>query len=253
MEQIKNSVGRGGVNRKTDVRLIQGLLNNFTIPNISIPLVIDGVAGNKTFKRIEAFQSKILHKKHPSGHIEPDDQTFKKLSSKSGTKAASEFTLSPKATRLLQDIEKLATMPYDDQTGKNITHWVKGATIGYGHLISQRDWGLYKNGISKKEANALFKDDIAPFEAKIHNSVTRKIRQNEFDALLILVFNIGRTGFGRSSVLRLINNPGAKTAFATLKDAWMAWNKSQGRVNKGLTNRRKAEWNIYSKNIYKRW
>jgi len=30
----------------------------------------------------------------------------------------------------------------------------------------------------------------------------------------------------------------------------MAWDKSQGKYNKGLANRRKVEWKIYSKNIY---
>ncbi len=253
MPQLIGSVGRGGLNRKVDVRLIQGLLNNYKIPHISIPLIIDGDAGNTTFKRIETFQSKILNKKHPSGHIEPDDQTFKKLDNKPGSKAASALTLSPKGTNLLHIIEGLTTTPYDDQTGEDISHWVQGATIGYGHLISRRNWSLYKDGMTKTDAAKLFKKDLAPFEEKIHNSVTRKITQNEFDALLILIFNIGRTAFGKSSVLKLVNNPSTNTSFASLHEAWMAWNKSQGKRNQGLINRRTAEWNIYSKNIYKRW
>jgi len=36
---------------------------------------------------------------------------------------------------LLKSIEKLRLKPYDDQTGKEISSWVKGATIGYGYLI----------------------------------------------------------------------------------------------------------------------
>lgn len=32
-----------------------------------------------------------------------------------------------------------------------------------------------------------------------------------------------------------------------------AWNKSQGKVNAGLTNRRAAEWRIYTSGIYARW
>ena len=35
--------------------------------------------------------------------------------------------------------------------------------------------------------------------------------------------------------------------------AWKAWNKSQGQVMQGLVNRRNAEWDVYSKNIYQRW
>ena len=60
-------------------------------------------------------------------------------------------------------------------------------------------------------------------------------------------------GFSSSAVLKLVNDPTAKTAHKDLESAWKAWNKSQGIVNAGLVNRRNAEWNIYSENIYQRW
>ncbi|HED15973.1 MAG TPA: hypothetical protein ENI64_04020 [Gammaproteobacteria bacterium] len=134
------------------------------------------------------------------------------------------MSASRKAIDLLKAIEERATKPYDDQTGKDISSWVKGATIGYGHLIIKNDWGLYKNGITKAEALALFRKDLSPYENKVKNSVTANITQNEFDAMLILIltFNIGKAGFAGSSILKLVN-------------------------------RRKAEWNIYSRNVYKKW
>ena len=60
--------------------------------------------------------------------------------------------MSINGVNLLAGIEKLALKPYDDQTSKEITSWVKGATIGYGHLISKDDWDSYKNGLSKEDA-----------------------------------------------------------------------------------------------------
>ena len=46
---------------------------------------------------------------------------------------------------------------------------------------------------------------------------------------------------------------GQKTNYKTLDDAWMAWNKSQGKVMKGLTRRRQAELDIFHKGVYKGW
>ena len=79
------------------------------------------------------------------------------------------------------------------------------------------------------------------------------IAQHEFDALVIFSYNIGAHAFIHSNVLKLINNPKAKTPYSNLEQAWKAWDKSQGKVNLGLKHRRQSEWNIYSKNIYKKW
>lgn len=147
--------------------------------------------------------------------------------------------LSNDGQNLLKNIEKLRLKPYNDQNGKEITSYVKGATIGYGHLIGQNEWDLYKNGITLQEADKLFKSDLLPFENAVKNSINSSLAQNEFDALVILCFNIGIDNFKNSSVAKIIN--GEKTGYKTLKEAWMAWNKSQNKVMQGLINRRNAE------------
>ncbi len=256
MDKIVGSVGRGGTNRAADVKLVQKLLNAQKIPGVTLPLVVDGKIGSKTIARIEAFQGKIVKLARPDGRVDPNGKTFKMLSStaaRPGAVAAGSLNFSQKGIDLLKSIEQLATQPYDDQTGKKITSWVKGATIGYGHLIAQSEWGTYKNGITEAQATALFKSDLNPFVSSVKTNVTAKVTQNEFDAMVIFVFNIGRSAFASSSVLKLVNNPSAKTSYPSLEAAWKAWNKSQGKVSAGLTNRRNAEWNIYSKGVYKRW
>ncbi len=253
MAQLSGSVGRGGLNRKPDVRLVQGLLNNYKIPGIANPIKIDGKAGHKTYARIEVFQKKVLLKTKPDGRVDPNGQSFKKLTNRPGSKLASSCTVSTKAINLLKSIEMLRTKPYDDQTSKEITQWLNGATIGYGHLISKGDWVKYKKGLTKTEALALFKKDLAPFTKKIKHLVKSKIMPYEFDAMVILIFNIGQSAFQRSSILKLVNNPGAKTPFDSLEKAWKVWNKRKKKYVKGLANRRKAEWNIYTKNIYRKW
>ena len=166
---------------------------------------------------------------------------------------ASELSLSEAAKKLLKSIETLRLMPYDDQTSKDITKWVQGATIGYGHLISKADWDKYKAGITVVDADLLFDADSKPFVSLVRKAITVKLMQREFDALVILAYNIGPNGFPASSVVKLVNDPKAKTAYKDLESAWKAWNKSQGKEMKGLNNRRQCEWDIYTKGVYNRW
>jgi len=256
MNKITASVGHNGANRSADVAIIQKLLNAREIPGAATPLKVDGKSGNKTIARIELFQKVFLKMVHPDGHVDPDGRTFKELVNTvagPGKKSTDTFSFSLEGIGLLKSIERLATMPYDDQTGKDITAWVAGATIGYGHLISSVEWPKYKDGISQDQALDLFNIDLGPYVNTVKTKVIASITQNEFDALVIFTFNIGQKAFIHSSVLKMVNNPDAITDYANLEAAWKAWNKSQGIVNRGLTNRREAEWNIYSKGIYQKW
>ena len=173
--------------------------------------------------------------------------------SREGGFSASMLTMSPPAVTLLQAIEKLRLKPYDDQSGKDITAWVAGATIGYGHLIAKDEWDTYKDGITLEQADALFAADAEPFERAVGQAISVGVQQYEFDAMVILAFNIGKEGFRKSSVAKLVNDPTAVTGHASLEDAWKSWNKSQGKVMKGLTNRRAAEWSIFTTATYARW
>ena len=256
MVSISGSVGRSGSNLAADVKTIQKLLNAQQIPGVVGRLTEDGMVGDKTITRIEVFQSKILKMLKPDGRVDPGGKTFKKLIEnqlRPGARAANLFSFSQKGINLLKSIEELATKPYDDQTGRDITAWVEGATIGYGHLISKAEWSKYKDGITEAQALSLFQADLSPYVNSVKTKVTAMVTQNEFDAMVLLVFNIGVQAFAQSSALKLVNNPTAITSYTGLEAAWKAWNKSQGVVNRGLINRRQAEWNIYSKGVYLKW
>lgn len=160
---------------------------------------------------------------------------------------------SAQGSRLLKLIEQLRLRPYDDQTGRDISNWVRGATIGYGHLIHEPYWPRYKGGIDEPAADTLFDSDHEPFLNVVRTHVTAQLSSNQFDALVIFVYNIGSVAFAKSDVLKLVNDPTAKTRHKDLESAWKAWDKSQGVVNQGLVHRRNAEWRIYSENIYQRW
>jgi lysozyme len=80
-----------------------------------------------------------------------------------------------------------------------------------------------------------------------------ELYQIEFDALLMLAFNIGAEGFRTSSVVKLLNEPTARTTYRDLESAWKAWNRTQGKVSRGLVQRRACEWNIFARGAYRQW
>lgn len=164
----------------------------------------------------------------------------------------SEAKLSQNAIDLLKAIETLSLIPYDDATGKPTTKYVKGATIGYGHLItSAAEFEKYKNGISESSANTLFTNDIDR-EIKNVRTLSYDLSQNQFDALAIMVFNIG-TQFNSSSLRKFLQDCNANTNYNSVEDAWKAFNKDNGILLQGLINRRNCEWDIFVNGIYKQW
>ena len=167
--------------------------------------------------------------------------------------SAATLSFGVEGIRLLKAVEQLRLMPYDDQTKKEISSWVQGATIGYGHLIKASEWQTYKDGITESLADNLFDTDLAPAVKAVRNSISAQVSQNEFDAMVIFAFNIGASGFSGSSVAKLVNDPLSVTSYDDLESAWKAWNKSQGQIMKGLVNRRNCEWKIFSRGIYERW
>lgn len=254
MKKIIASVGNRGKNNTPDVKVVQALLNQQKIAGFPNRLKVDGRLGPNTVERIKAFQKNIVKMIRPDGVVDINGKTFKYLvATKVGAKPAISMFFGQKGINLLKSIEELATTPYDDQTGKGIATWVEGATIGYGHLIAKSEWLKYKDGLTEAQALSLFKADISPYVNAVNSKVKVSVTQNEFDAMVILAFNIGKAGFSSSSVLRMVNDPLATTSYSTLESAWKAWNKSQARINRGLINRRKAEWNIYNKGVYAKW
>lgn len=161
--------------------------------------------------------------------------------------------LSNAGINLLKSIEELRLLPYDDQTGARAYHWEPGVTIGYGHLLDRDEWHCVACGISEDHAEALFRHDLIPFEKAIDTAVEIELKQYQFDALVILAFNIGAHSAATSSAVKLINDPDAATSYPSLEEAWKAWDKSQGKVNRGLVNRRAAEWTLYTTGAYTRW
>lgn len=102
---------------------------------------------------------------------------------------------------------------------------------------------------TKDQAIEYAKHDVDAFEDSLNKLIEGVyLKQNQFDAALLLMYNIGATAFAKSTVLKLIkNNPND----SKIEGAWLQWNKARVsgvlRPIKGLTNRRVGEYKLYSK------
>ena len=74
------SVGRGGLNRSEDVRLVQELLNRHIRPS-QPALVVNGVVDSRMLAALEAFQRHVVQMHRPDGRVDPGSHTFAALAS----------------------------------------------------------------------------------------------------------------------------------------------------------------------------
>lgn len=111
-------------------------------------------------------------------------------------------------------------------------------TIGYGHTGS----GASKSKITEQEAEQLLVQDVQDAEQAVADLVNVPLEQNQFDALVSLVFNIGAGAFKNSTLLKKLN---AGDVDGATKE-FLRWNKVKGRVVSGLTNRRRQEAQLFS-------
>lgn len=114
-------------------------------------------------------------------------------------------------------------------------------TIGYGNTQWQ-DGQAVKEGqeISLYKAESL----LTFYVEKFASQIKVKVNQNQFDALVSFAYNVGIGAFNRSTLRKMvIENPGNTLIRAEL----MKWVSKGTPYEKGLTNRRKAEADLYFK------
>lgn len=152
------------------------------------------------------------------------------------------MTLSKNFYNYIVLLEGLRLKAYKDSKGK--------PTIGIGTI-------RYPNGVSVKMGDVCTEDQAYEYLDNFLQNALKKIipllknipiNQNQFDAIMLLVYNIGVTGFTNSGVLKqLKKNP---NDLEKVKEFWMMWNKETKngvkQVNQGLVNRRKKEYQLYS-------
>ena len=108
-------------------------------------------------------------------------------------------------------------------------------TIGYGHYGADVKRG---QAITDNQGEQLLVNDLKKFEAKVNEYSNRyNFNQHEFDALVSFAYNIG-------SIDQLTDN--GKRSRADIRAHWLEYNKSGGKVLKGLTTRRTKELELFN-------
>lgn len=139
---------------------------------------------------------------------------------------------SPKGIALIKEFEGLRLKAYKCPGGV----W----TIGYGHTAGVKP-GMV---ITEAQAEEYLKADLIAFERYL-NGLGLALNQNQFDALVSFIYNVGTGNFSSSTLLRKVR---ANPQDNSIMDEFLRWIYSKGRVLPGLQRRRLREMKLYFSN-----
>lgn len=123
--------------------------------------------------------------------------------------------------------------PYPDYKGY--------MTMGCGHLIKAGE--NFSAGLNEDEVATLLGTDLGKCERALARFLTRIPLQNQFDAFVCFLFNVGEGNAdpARCSVMRAFN----AGQFDDVPKFLELYDHSGGAVDKGLLNRRKDEGKLF--------
>lgn len=119
-------------------------------------------------------------------------------------------------------------------------------SIGYGHLIKlSRCDGTepadFKDGITRAEGRELLKRDLAVAQRAVSGAVESQLTEGQYAALVSFTFNVGGGNFRTSTLLKRVN----ARDFDDVPRQFRRWIYADGRVFKGLQNRREGEISLF--------
>ena len=152
--------------------------------------------------------------------------------------------LSPSGRAALRRLEGVVAHAYKDSGGR--------LTIGVGHLLSSGELQRgtvniagtlvsWRGELTSDQVDQLLGQDAAWAERDVAEHVDVALTQQQFDALVIFVFNVGPTAFGKSTLLRQLN----AGKYASIPAQLARWVYDDGKKSKGLVYRRAQEAAIW--------
>lgn len=137
----------------------------------------------------------------------------------------------------IKSFESCRLAAYDDGVGI----W----TIGYGHVK-----GVQRGDeCTQAQADAWFEqDDLMPAEECVNSLITASLSQQQYDAVVSLVFNIGCGNLSTSTIRKMLNARDYNGAAGQ----FIRWNKAGNPLRElaGLTKRRNAERKMFETGVY---
>lgn len=140
---------------------------------------------------------------------------------------------------LIKQWEGLELVSYPDPGSIDGNPW----TIGYGHT-SDSHFKVYKGQkITKVKAQELLVHDLKEAMDAVEKYVKVPLTDNQYGVLTSFVHNIGVGAFSRSTLVKKLN----KKDYDAVPAELARWNKNDGKVMKGLVNRRAAEAGLWAR------
>ncbi len=118
-------------------------------------------------------------------------------------------------------------------------------TIGIGMTLSEipdiASWAWDKY-LTDVECVGLYIKSLVKYENALNKVLLVEIPQHQYDALVSITYNIGTGGMAGSTFMKRLNKGDSPESVVS---AMKAWNKDNGKVIKGLVNRRNAEGVVF--------
>lgn len=140
------------------------------------------------------------------------------------------LTYSPAGFQLTKKFEGCSLQAYQDIAGV----W----TNGYGNTHGV----VPGSTITLDQAQDDLASNIRGSEYVVNRVVVVPLTQNQFDALVDFVYNLGAGNFQGSTLLRLLNSGD----YVGASNEFPKWNHSGGHIIDGLTRRRLAEQALFN-------
>lgn len=116
-------------------------------------------------------------------------------------------------------------------------------TVGYGHLVKNVD--NFKNGISEEEAEQILSSDVYSAEKSVARLIKVPLSDNQFNALVSFVFNLGGGALQASTLRRKLN----KQEYEGAANEFPKWCHAGGKKLRGLVIRRLSEKNLFLSDV----
>ena len=137
-----------------------------------------------------------------------------------------------KAIKLIKECERLRLQAYLCPA--------KVWTIGWGHTKGVKQ-GMQ---ITEEQAEELLREDMQ-VAIDVVERLGVELTENQYNALVSFVFNIGGSAFAKSTIRRkILANPNDKS----IRDEFLRWVYADGKKLKGLERRREREADLYFSN-----
>lgn len=144
--------------------------------------------------------------------------------------------ISNRGINLLKKHEGFRNHPYKDVGGL--------PTIGYGntYYLDGSKVKMTDPPLTRAQGEELLREVLREFEEAVNRLVTSKIRQNQYDALVSFVYNVGIFSLQKSTLLKRVN---ADPDDSDIQYQFSRWCKVNGVPNRGLKRRRNEESWLY--------